>query len=172
MIVHESTDLAEIDRTRRNYLRLTTPVRTIIDLAAVAGPHRLEQALEDGLRRRLFTAVQLAHRFTAISRRGKRGMRKLRIRTTCELAGLGAELRSSPPQVRERRGKACAFGSAGADDDGAAGVVMDAAAELVGDGHEQHEQVEADAEHARQRQRRCRYQRPQGRLRRVRLRPR
>jgi hypothetical protein len=78
VIVHESSDLAEIDRTRRNHLRLTTPIRTIIDLAAVAGPLRLEQALEDGLRRKLFTAAQVAHRFTAISRRGKRGVRKLR----------------------------------------------------------------------------------------------
>ncbi len=78
VIVHESTDIAAIDRTVRNCIDVTTPLRTILDLAAVASPYRLEQALEDGLRRGLYTAPQVAHRFTEISRRGKRGLRKLR----------------------------------------------------------------------------------------------
>ncbi|MGZ4683631.1 MAG: hypothetical protein ACXV8G_14325, partial [Acidimicrobiales bacterium] len=78
VIVHESTDLATIDRTTRNHVEVTSAIRTIIDLAAVASPYRLEQALEDALRRKLFTLEQIAHRFAAISRRGKRGMLKLR----------------------------------------------------------------------------------------------
>jgi len=38
VIVHESTDLAAIDRTTRNNVDVTSAIRTIIDLAAVAPP--------------------------------------------------------------------------------------------------------------------------------------
>lgn len=76
--VHESRSLAECDLTTRRGLPVTNPVRTILDLATVAHPFRVEQAMEDGLRRDLFTTQQLAQRYTQIVRRGWKGGASLR----------------------------------------------------------------------------------------------
>src|SRR4051794_16678076 len=77
-IVHESTDLAPFDCRTHEGLPVTSPTRTLIDVAAVTGAHRLEQGIEDALRRRLCTTEELAQRFTQLARRGKRGVARLR----------------------------------------------------------------------------------------------
>jgi len=76
--VHEAKDILPIDRRLMDAIPITSPVRTVLDLAAVSPPRRVEQAMEDGLRRRLFTPDQLAERFARFARRGKPGIRTLR----------------------------------------------------------------------------------------------
>jgi very-short-patch-repair endonuclease len=78
VIVHESTDLADIDRTTRCGIPCTTPVRTLLDLAAVASPRKLDAAIDDALRRRLCTVEALIDRFVQLARPGKRGFKRLR----------------------------------------------------------------------------------------------
>ena len=78
IIVHEAGDILAEDRAVRSGIPVTSAVRTVLDLAAVSPSHRVEQAMEDGLRRRLFTSQQLGERFASFDRRGKRGIAILR----------------------------------------------------------------------------------------------
>lgn len=78
VVVHEAGDILDTDRASVEGLPVTSAVRTVLDLAAVSPPRRVEQAIEDGLRRRLFTSEQLGERFARFDRRGKRGLRILR----------------------------------------------------------------------------------------------
>ena len=77
-IVHESTDLIAADTREVDRIPTTSPVRTLVDLGAVANRYRVEQALEDALRRSLCSAEQVAQRFSQLARRGKRGVTILR----------------------------------------------------------------------------------------------
>ncbi len=76
--IHEAGDILTIDRREVGGIPITSAVRTVLDLAAVSPARRVEQAMEDALRRRLFTADQLAERFGRYARRGKPGIRTLR----------------------------------------------------------------------------------------------
>jgi very-short-patch-repair endonuclease len=77
-IVHEANDLVSADRSSIAGLPVTSPLRTVLDLAGVMPVYRVEQAMEDALRRKLFTPKQLGDRFLAYARPGKRGVRALR----------------------------------------------------------------------------------------------
>lgn len=76
--VHESTDLGDVDRTERDAIPITTIERTLIDLGAVVHRHKVEQAFDDALQRRLTTPEQVRDRFIQVSRRGRRGVGVLR----------------------------------------------------------------------------------------------
>jgi hypothetical protein len=76
--VHESTDLELAEPHLRQGVRTTGIERTLIDLAAVVGPKRLTQAVDDAIRRRLTTWPQLAKVRARHSRRGRNGVGILR----------------------------------------------------------------------------------------------
>jgi hypothetical protein len=78
LTVHQSTDLRDVDATEHRRIPVTTPTRTLLDLGAVVHPYRLEQALDDAIRRRLVTLDGLFHRFQEVARRGRRGVGPLR----------------------------------------------------------------------------------------------
>lgn len=62
VVVHRRDDLVGYDIMRRGHLRITSPTRTLIDIAAVVPKTVLEEALEDGLRRQLTTLERLSRR--------------------------------------------------------------------------------------------------------------
>ncbi len=76
--VHEARDILSIDRRQLAGIPITSPLRTVLDLASVSPARRVEQAMEDGLRRKLFTSDQLAERFGRFARKGKPGISLLR----------------------------------------------------------------------------------------------
>lgn len=76
--VHQSTDLHESHLTEIDGLVVTTPTRTIIDLAKVLHASRLERVLDNALSGALVDFDELVELFNAIARRGKPGVKKLR----------------------------------------------------------------------------------------------
>lgn len=120
-ILHESLTLADVDRSTRSGLPVTSVVRTIIDLPAVTSPRRTDEAFEDALARRLCTVDQVLDRFVQIARRGRPGTRVMRqllekrsgryvptqsvfehrLLPLIEQAGLPAPVRQHPVAVRD-----------------------------------------------------------------------
>ncbi|QGG96072.1 type IV toxin-antitoxin system AbiEi family antitoxin domain-containing protein [Actinomarinicola tropica] len=74
-VVHEVQDLEEVDLTRRAGLRVTTPARTLVDVAGVVDETTLEVAIDDLLRRRLTTAERLRDTASRLARQGRTGPR-------------------------------------------------------------------------------------------------
>jgi hypothetical protein len=71
---HESTDLHLAEPTVREGIPCTGLVRTLVDLGAVAPPERVQQAIDDAIRRRLCSWEDLAHALARHSRRGRNGL--------------------------------------------------------------------------------------------------
>lgn len=69
--------LAKRDVTRARGLRVTTPLRTLLDLGSAASERRVEYALEDCLRRRLTALPRLRDALEG-DLRGRRGVATLR----------------------------------------------------------------------------------------------
>jgi len=67
--VHRTTALVSADRAVAHGIAVTSPVRTVLDLAAVLDDRSLALAIEDALRRNLFRVRHLERR--AADRRGK-----------------------------------------------------------------------------------------------------
>ena len=76
--VHQSTDLVGGHVVIANGLRVTSPVRTVIDLAAVVSRTRLAQILDRSLSSNLVEVGDLESLFSSLARRGKPGVRRLR----------------------------------------------------------------------------------------------
>jgi len=76
--IHESTDLHLAEPTVRFEIPCTGAVRTLVDLGAVVPAERLQQAIDDALRRHLCTWEDLLHGLVLHSRRGRRGVGPLR----------------------------------------------------------------------------------------------
>jgi hypothetical protein len=76
--IHESTDLVFAEPTTRLEIPCTGLVRTLVDLGAVVRPERLQQAIDDAIRRGLCSWDDLLHALTLHSRRGRRGVGPLR----------------------------------------------------------------------------------------------
>lgn len=87
--VHESTDLTASDRTERLAIPVTSIERTLIDLGAVVSGHKVEQALDDALRRGITTVDAVRGRFVQVARRGRRGVGVLRPLLYARLATSG-----------------------------------------------------------------------------------
>lgn len=78
VVVHRVTRLDPADRRRRSGLAVTSPARTLLDLAAVLPPDRLDAALERARARRLVTpAAVLAAIERCPKRRGSATLRRL-----------------------------------------------------------------------------------------------
>lgn len=76
--VHQLTDLSDAHVTFMEDLRVTTPERTIIDLAAVLNEGHLARILDQGLARGKISMELLTELFSNLARRGKPGTVKLR----------------------------------------------------------------------------------------------
>jgi hypothetical protein len=103
--VHHTTDLLPADVATLGPIRLTSPLRTVIDLAAVLDAEALELAIESGLRRRLFSVGQLRWRSEALlgtGRPGSANLRRLLGRDDLGRTDSGWEVRTS--QLLERAG--------------------------------------------------------------------
>lgn len=79
LIVHRMDGIEDRDRSlRATSVPVTSVERTLLDLAGVVPPRRLEQALEDAHRRSLCSFDQVANRFVRWARQGRRGVGALR----------------------------------------------------------------------------------------------
>lgn len=72
--IHESKDLHLAEPTTRDGIPCTGLVRTLVDLGAVVPPRRLQQAIDDAIRRRLCTWDDLAIALARHSRKGRNGV--------------------------------------------------------------------------------------------------
>jgi len=62
----------------RHDLRVTSPIRTVIDLAPTLGDYLLERILDEGAISRLWTAEQISARLDRIGSQGRHGSDRLR----------------------------------------------------------------------------------------------
>jgi hypothetical protein len=76
--VHHTNDLLPADIATLGPVRLTSPLRTVIDLAAGLDADARELAIESGLRRRLFSVGQLRWRSEPLLGTGRPGSTSLR----------------------------------------------------------------------------------------------
>lgn len=74
ILVHRSTVLDPVDLGRIDGVPVTSPARTLVDLAGIVTPEVLEEALDDALRRRLTTIGRLRWRISELGRRGRPGI--------------------------------------------------------------------------------------------------
>ncbi|HZX56791.1 MAG TPA: hypothetical protein VFE86_19040 [Ilumatobacteraceae bacterium] len=77
VIIHR-VDLPESDITTLDGIRLTTPLRTVIDVAPEVEPDHLTEIVEDCLERRLFTVEDALRRLDEPDMVGHRGAELLR----------------------------------------------------------------------------------------------
>ncbi len=78
LVVHRSKALCAHRVTERSGFRVTSPARTIVDLAAVLDQGALEIALESARRRRLVTVAAVRQELGAVAGRGRAGAPSLR----------------------------------------------------------------------------------------------
>lgn len=78
LLVHRVRTLHRSDLTTVSGIRVTTPTRTLIDLAGTVGPEVLERALDDALRRGLTSVSRLRRSLGHSGGRGRRGVAVLR----------------------------------------------------------------------------------------------
>jgi very-short-patch-repair endonuclease len=90
--------LPSIDITIVDGIPVTTPARTLIDLAAKESPRIVEEALDDALRRGLVSRVRLRWRIDELGRRGRPGIDVIRSLVAARTPGT-----SVPQSVFETR---------------------------------------------------------------------
>ncbi len=78
VVVSESRDLKPIDITGRGRLRVTTPLRSIIDAAPQCSSEVIGEQLTAGVARKLFTYRDAQIRIAELSKRGRRGPAQVR----------------------------------------------------------------------------------------------
>jgi very-short-patch-repair endonuclease len=78
VVVHRCTALPRHDRRSVEDIPVTSPERTLVDLAGVIEGHSLELALEDALRRGLTTPLRVQRGLQALGGRGRPGAGALR----------------------------------------------------------------------------------------------
>ncbi len=78
VIVHRTDDLIDADLATMHRIAVTSPLRTVLDLAATTPAPALEVAIEDALRRQLFTVGQLRWRADARLGTGVAGSARIR----------------------------------------------------------------------------------------------
>lgn len=78
LTVHYTTDLIPADRATVGPIPVTSPLRTLIDLAGCIDDDVLELAMEDAFRRGLTRPKQLAWRLDGMSGKGRSGCADLR----------------------------------------------------------------------------------------------
>jgi very-short-patch-repair endonuclease/predicted transcriptional regulator of viral defense system len=75
--VHRSLRLDRADRTKLDGIPITTPTRTLIDVAASIADEALEAAVEDALHRGLTTSRRLRARLDSLGGKGRAGSEAL-----------------------------------------------------------------------------------------------
>ncbi len=101
VVVHRTRLIAPGDVIKRGPLRVTSPYRTLIDLASVLPPSQLEDVLDSAVRKNLVSIRQLITRLEVRGRRGVRGIGELaRLLEARE----GQRKKASTLQNRFRRG--------------------------------------------------------------------
>ena len=102
LIVHRTGDLIPADRAQLDGIALTSPLRTLIDLAAALDDEHVELAIEDAFRRALASPKQLAWRLAALDGKGRRGCDRLRglLARRSATTGSGWEVRAARLLVR------------------------------------------------------------------------
>jgi very-short-patch-repair endonuclease len=78
VVVHRTSLLVASDLTVIGAIPVTTPTRTLIDLAAVLDETTLEEILDESVRRRLVTPANVLRRIERLPGRGSRGIGDLR----------------------------------------------------------------------------------------------
>lgn len=78
VVVHRCADLPRHDRRSVEDVPVTSPERTLVDLAGVLDEHSLELALEDTLRRGITTPARVRRRLETLGGRGHPGTGTLR----------------------------------------------------------------------------------------------
>lgn len=76
--VHQARHLAKRDVVIRHGLRVTSPIRTVIDLAPALGDYLLGRILDEGAISRVWTAEQVLGRLDRIGSQGRHGSGRLR----------------------------------------------------------------------------------------------
>jgi hypothetical protein len=76
VVVHQTRDPFTVHR--RNGIPVTSPLRAMVDLGAVARDRVVEDALDRGLAGRLFTVASVEWQLVEVARRGRRGVGPLR----------------------------------------------------------------------------------------------
>lgn len=76
--IYRTNDLPAADVTITDGIPITTPTRTLIDLAAVVDEEPLEIALDDALRRRLTSIPRLTWRLRELAKNGRHGTAAMR----------------------------------------------------------------------------------------------
>lgn len=94
IVVHRSRRLPPHHVLVLDAIPVTTPVRTVFDLAAIWAPGRVERALDALWARRLLTGEQLDVALAELARRGRRGIGTMR--DLCAARGPGYR----PPESR------------------------------------------------------------------------
>ncbi len=74
----ESRDLRPVDSVRKGRLRLTTPLRSVIDAAPFCSDEQLGQQLTAAVESRHFTYEDVQMRLAELSKRGRRGPAQVR----------------------------------------------------------------------------------------------
>ena len=94
VVTHRSTDLSDTWVTAWEGVRITTPLRTLLDLGAVVRPWVVERAFASALGKRLITIEGARRTVDELCRRGRRGAGTFR-------AIVEAHGDASPPGVME-----------------------------------------------------------------------
>ena len=89
--VHRVTDLLAVDVTHRGPLLVTTPARTMLDIAGVVDPRVLEESLDGARRRGQIYVPFLRWRLAALRRSGRPGVAALEALLSLELTSDRAE---------------------------------------------------------------------------------
>lgn len=99
IVAHRPVSIVRSDTTRIGVIPVSSPVRTLIDLAGMLHTDTLEEHLDDALRRRLVTAKALDDRIRALVPNGRPGLATLRDLVLQRSAGAP----ESPLETRFRR---------------------------------------------------------------------
>jgi hypothetical protein len=78
VVGHRTLWLPDRDVTRYKSIPVTTPARTLIDVSGRVEVHELRRVVNDGIRRRLFTATRLLRTFQVMPRSGRRASSNMR----------------------------------------------------------------------------------------------
>ena len=99
--LHMSRDLGDATLSLRRGIRVTNPLRTLVDLAAMLPPDKLEDALDLALVARLVTVAGVEQALDDVARRGRPGI--LTMRTMLDQRALGKDAPDSLLEPRMAR---------------------------------------------------------------------
>lgn len=88
VVVHQATDLLEEHVVEIDGLRVTSPPRTLVDLAKVLKRGRLERIIEQALVSRKVDLSEFVEMVATLSRRGKKGFKNLHLIIDGRLVGI------------------------------------------------------------------------------------